>query len=118
MAPDRSTAGLNRDNREQRVDVGGSTQTGSGSLEHKNRWFRIDFLAKPIPAGRHLLTWRRIVVVAVAALVLAAVWGLVIPWVQLTLNTVSTDDAFVNGHVTFVARSEERRVGKECRSRW
>jgi membrane fusion protein (multidrug efflux system) len=36
-------------------------------------------------------------------LALAAVWGLVIPWITLSLNTVSTDDAFVNGHVTFVA---------------
>jgi membrane fusion protein (multidrug efflux system) len=26
-----------------------------------------------------------------------------VPWVTLTLNTVSTDDAYVNGHVTFVA---------------
>jgi len=26
-----------------------------------------------------------------------------IPWIRLALNTVSTDDAYVNGHVTFVA---------------
>src|SRR5512143_3106721 len=26
-----------------------------------------------------------------------------VPWVITALNTVSTDDAFVNGHVTFVA---------------
>jgi len=26
-----------------------------------------------------------------------------IPWVEILLNTVSTDDAYVNGHVTFVA---------------
>jgi len=45
-------------------------------------------------------------------LVLAAVWGLVIPWVQLTLNTVSTDDAFVNGHVTFVAARVSGQVSR------
>ena len=67
------------------------------------RWLQLGFLAKSILAGRHLLTWRRVLVGAVAVLVLAAVWGLVIPWIQLTLNTVSTDDAYVNGHVTFVA---------------
>jgi membrane fusion protein (multidrug efflux system) len=36
----------------------------------------------------------------------AALAGLVVfavPWIQAMLNTVSTDDAFVNGHVTFVA---------------
>jgi membrane fusion protein (multidrug efflux system) len=65
--------------------------------------FRSIFLAKLIPAGRHFLTWRRALVAAVAVLMLAAVWALVIPWIKLTLNTVSTDDAFVNGHVTFVA---------------
>jgi membrane fusion protein, multidrug efflux system len=34
-------------------------------------------------------------------LVLAAVFGF--PWIRHALSTVSTDDAFVNGHVTFVA---------------
>ena len=37
------------------------------------------------------------------AVVLAAVGVLGIPWIRLDLNTVSTDDAYVNGHVTFVA---------------
>ena len=37
------------------------------------------------------------------ALILAAVGILGIPWIRLALNTVSTDDAYVNGHVTFVA---------------
>jgi len=34
-------------------------------------------------------------------LVAAGVFG--IPWIREMLNTVSTDDAYVNGHVTFVA---------------
>jgi membrane fusion protein (multidrug efflux system) len=37
-----------------------------------------------------------VVAVAVAAYFL-------VPWVDTTLNTISTDDAYVNGHVTFVA---------------
>jgi membrane fusion protein (multidrug efflux system) len=40
-------------------------------------------------------------VLGVAVLVVLLVFG--IPWVEAMLNTVSTDDAFVNGHVTFVA---------------
>ncbi len=36
-------------------------------------------------------------------LVLAALGIFGIPWMLATLNTVSTDDAYVNGHVTFVA---------------
>jgi hypothetical protein len=103
MAPDRLIVVSDRDIREQRADAGGSAQRDSGLPEHRNRWFRIDLLTKLIPASRHLLTWRRALVGAIAALIVAAVWFLVIPWIQLTLNTVSTDDAFVNGHVTFVA---------------
>jgi membrane fusion protein (multidrug efflux system) len=37
----------------------------------------------------------------VVILAVAVVFG--IPWVEAMLNTVSTDDAYVNGHVTFVA---------------
>ena len=40
-------------------------------------------------------------VLGVAVLAVLLVFG--IPWVKDMLNTVSTDDAFVNGHVTFVA---------------
>jgi membrane fusion protein (multidrug efflux system) len=40
-------------------------------------------------------------VVGLIALVIAGIVG--IPWVHSALTTVSTDDAYVNGHVTFVA---------------
>ena len=40
-------------------------------------------------------------VLGVAVLAVLLVFG--IPWVEAMLNTVSTDDAYVNGHVTFVA---------------
>jgi membrane fusion protein (multidrug efflux system) len=40
-------------------------------------------------------------VLGVAVLAVVLVFG--IPWVEEMLNTVSTDDAYVNGHVTFVA---------------
>jgi len=45
---------------------------------------------------------RKILAGAVAVAALAfLVFG--IPWIRAMLNTASTDDAFVNGHVTFVA---------------
>ena len=47
-----------------------------------------------------------------AALVLAAIWIFGVPWIQLTLNTVSTDDAYVNGHVTFVAARVSGQVAR------
>jgi membrane fusion protein (multidrug efflux system) len=37
------------------------------------------------------------------ALILLAACVFGIPWIRFALNTVSTDDAYVNGHVTFVA---------------
>jgi len=49
---------------------------------------------------------------ALAALVLAAIGIFGVPWIQLTLNTVSTDDAYVNGHVTFVAARVSGQVAR------
>jgi membrane fusion protein, multidrug efflux system len=47
-----------------------------------------------------------------AVLVVAAIWRYGVPWVELTLNTVSTDDAYVNGHVTFVAARVRGQITK------
>ena len=46
---------------------------------------------------------RRLLIGALGALVLAAVGIFGIRWILVSLNSVSTDDAYVNGHVTFVA---------------
>jgi membrane fusion protein, multidrug efflux system len=47
--------------------------------------------------------WKLLAGVVLGVGALALLLGFGIPWVELLLNTVSTDDAFVNGHVTFVA---------------
>src|SRR4051794_10101451 len=49
------------------------------------------------PATRRKWPW----VVGLILLAVAAAVG--IPWLRAALTTVSTDDAYVNGHVTFVA---------------
>jgi membrane fusion protein, multidrug efflux system len=46
---------------------------------------------------------RKLIVGAVGVVVLAVLLVFGVPWVEEMLNTVSTDDAYVNGHVTFVA---------------
>ena len=46
---------------------------------------------------------RKLVAGAAGVAVLAVVLVFGIPWVRQMLDTVSTDDAYVNGHVTFVA---------------
>ncbi len=45
-------------------------------------------------------------------LILAGALWFGIPWVRMTLNTVSTDDAYVNGHVTFVAARVRGQVAR------
>jgi len=62
---------------------------------------------KPKASGR-----RRMLLGAAGALVIAVALWFGIPWVQTSLNTVSTDDAYVNGHVTFVAARVKGQVAR------
>lgn len=55
---------------------------------------------------------RRWLLGVAAALLLAVILVFGIPWVRLALATVSTDDAFVNGHVTFVAPRVRGQVAR------
>jgi membrane fusion protein (multidrug efflux system) len=55
---------------------------------------------------------RRLLLGAAGVLILAGALWFGIPWVQTTLNTVSTDDAYVNGHVTFVAARVKGQVSR------
>ena len=58
----------------------------------------------PVPPSGHRLTrTRKLLIGGLGALVVAGVAAFGIPWIELTFSTVSTDDAYVNGHVTFVA---------------
>src|SRR5271169_6404375 len=87
--------GTNRDE-SSRIDA---RSPGEGVLvEH-------DTKSSPItsPSGRQSTRRRRLLIGVLGAVVLVAVGILGIPWIRLMLNTVSTDDAYVNGHVTFVA---------------
>ena len=46
---------------------------------------------------------RKLLIAALGAVGLVVVCVVGIPWIRLAFTTVSTDDAYVNGHVTFVA---------------
>src|SRR5215472_2313887 len=46
---------------------------------------------------------RKLLLVVLGAVGLVVVCVLGIPWIHQTLTTVSTDDAYVNSHVTFAA---------------
>jgi membrane fusion protein, multidrug efflux system len=53
--------------------------------------------------GLQVVPKRKVLIALLGIVILAAVLAFGIPYIQQTLNTVSTDDAYVNGHVTFVA---------------
>src|SRR4029077_8426483 len=53
---------------------------------------------------------RKMLLGAAGLLILAGALWFGIPWIQTTLTTVSTDDAYVNGHVTFVAARVKGQV--------
>jgi membrane fusion protein (multidrug efflux system) len=72
-----------------------------------------DLASKQVPPGGQRSSGRRKLLMGVlGVLVLAAALWFGIPWLRLTLSTVSTDDAFVNGHVTFVAARVSGQVSR------
>jgi len=69
--------------------------------------------SEAVSPGKQKAARRRKMLLGTAgAVILAGVLAVGIPWILNALNTVSTDDAFVNGHVTFVAA--RARSGCAC----
>ncbi len=62
--------------------------------------------------GHSLKRKRRLLMGALAAVVLAIAAAFGVPWLREILTTVSTDDAYVNGHVTFVAARVPGQVSR------
>jgi membrane fusion protein, multidrug efflux system len=104
----------------QSADSGESTGADAGprgeeaaSVERASKSPQSDSSSTPHPPAHLRPGWKRTLLMAVLAAVgVAAIWVYGIPWIQLTLNTVSTDDAFVNGHVTFVAARVSGQIAK------
>src|SRR5215475_3549125 len=72
-----------------------------------------DPASRPAPLGAQRSPRRRRLLLGVlGVLVLVAALWFGIPYILLTLSTVSTDDAFVNGHVTFVAARVHGQVSR------
>jgi membrane fusion protein (multidrug efflux system) len=55
------------------------------------------------PLDRQPVRKRKLLIGVIAAVVLVVACVFGIPWIELAFTTVSTDDAYVNGHVTFLA---------------
>ena len=61
----------------------------------------------PVKPRSHLL--RNVLLVGGVLVGLTVAAWLLVPWIMTALNTVSTDDAYVNGHVTTVAPGSRAR---------
>ena len=91
-----------RDNAAPRAEEGVSVERASEPAQKP-----------PATPAHHRPRWKqRLVIGVLAALVLVAIWIFGVPWIELTLNTVSTDDAYVNGHVTFVAARVSGQIAR------
>ena len=67
----------------------------------------------PEPSAPRISPRRRKLLIGAAGaavLLITLVFG--IPWIRQSLDTVSTDDAYVNGHVTFVAARVHGQVSR------
>jgi membrane fusion protein (multidrug efflux system) len=56
--------------------------------------------------------WRKWLFIGGGAIVLAVAAYYLAPWITTLIDTVSTDDAYVNGHLTFVAPQVSGQVTK------
>src|SRR6516165_133958 len=83
------------------------------SAKQGSKYPRRGFFSRASTTGEHRPELkRRLVIGVLGVLVLAAVLIFGVPWIRLTLNTVSTDDAYVNGHVTFVAARVSGQIAR------
>jgi membrane fusion protein, multidrug efflux system len=83
---------------------GQRTANGDASAVHDATSAQASPVSSPAPQEAPKAPTKRTLLAGVLGVIVLAVLLVVgIPWVKEMLNTVSTDDAFVNGHVTFVA---------------
>src|SRR5262245_21238932 len=64
------------------------------------------------PATQSASRKRKLLLAGAGTAIVAAVLAIAVPWITNALNTVSTDDAYVNGHVTFVAPRVRGQVAR------
>jgi membrane fusion protein, multidrug efflux system len=80
------------------------TANGDAATAHDAKSAQTPPESRPVPQAAQKAPRKRKVLAGVLGVaVLAVLLVFALPWVEAMLNTVSTDDAFVNGHVTFVA---------------
>ena len=90
-----------------------ATGKAGAALDRDTKSPQTDPASKPVtPGAQRSKRRRRLLIGTLGVLVLAAGLWFGIPYIRLALSTVSTDDAFVNGHVTFVAARVHGQVSR------
>jgi membrane fusion protein (multidrug efflux system) len=89
-----------------------ATGKAGAAVDHDAKSAQTDPASKSVTPGAQRSKRRRLLLGVLGVLVLAAALWFGIPWIRLTLTTVSTDDAFVNSHVTFVAARVHGQVSR------
>jgi membrane fusion protein, multidrug efflux system len=80
-----------------------ATVKGGTRVDRDGKLPATDSASKPSPPANQRFARQRKLLIGVLGAVVIAVGVYGIPWIRFALSTVSTDDAYVNGHVTFVA---------------
>jgi membrane fusion protein (multidrug efflux system) len=93
------------------VDAPAIGEAGS-AVDRDGKLPPTDSASKAVPPANQRFTRRQKLLTGVlgAVIIAAAVYG--IPWIRFVFSTVSTDDAYVNGHVTFVAPRVHGQVSR------
>src|SRR6516165_1171861 len=93
------------------IDAPATAKAGA-AVDRDGKLRQADPVSTPAPPAKQRFTRRQKLLIGVlgAVVIAAAVYG--IPWIRFVLSTVSTDDAFVNGHVTFVAPRVRGQVAR------
>jgi membrane fusion protein (multidrug efflux system) len=94
------------------IDAPATDKAGAPVDRDATKSPQADLTSKPATAGAQRSTRRRLLLGALGVLVLAAALWFGIPYILLALSTVSTDDAYVNSHVTFVAARVHGQVSR------
>ncbi|WP_426613111.1 efflux RND transporter periplasmic adaptor subunit [Bradyrhizobium sp. McL0616] len=90
-----------------------ATAKADAAIHRDDELPQADPASGPIPPVRQSsAVKRRWLMGGLGVLVLAIALVFGIPWIQFALSTVSTDDAYVNGHVTFVAPRVRGQVSR------
>jgi membrane fusion protein, multidrug efflux system len=85
---------------------------GGASVDDGAKSVQVEAAEAAPSVGHGFFRRRRLVFGTVGVLALAAVLWFGIPWIRFALSTVSTDDAFVNGHATFVSPRVHGQVSR------